>query len=162
MKVRIKTSFKKILFLLLFFAAPGFSYTNIIDPSNKGDSITTDIPFVHIDKGLISAIKSQQGLLIKEQYEWLQVWQNHVGKKNNLNNLPPAINFNQFMVIAIFGGQRNCDSVKVEKITDNGTNLIVHVKVSSNSIPRPGNNDISPYDFVKLPKISKTAVFQTE
>ncbi len=163
MRTVVTTPLKLVLILFMILVVPVEAYTNLIEP-NKNEVLTIEIPFSSIDKGLVSNIKTSQGLVIKEQFEWYELWRKHLGRKNNYDNIAPQVNFNQLMVIAVFAGSQSFSSIRVEKIIDNGTNLNVYVKSGTELINKPSSNasEISPYEFIKLAKSSKPVVFHMD
>lgn len=154
---------KLVLILLVLLVLPVGAYTNLIEP-NKNEVIAIEIPFSSIDKGLVSNIKTSQGLVIKEQFEWYELWRKHLGRKNNYDNIAPQVDFSQLMVIAVFAGSHSFSSIKVEKIIDNGNNLNVYVKSGTELINKPNidGSEVCPYEFIKLAKSSKPVVFHMD
>ena len=67
------------------------------------------LPFIIVESGKFSKIHDSREVLVKDWNSWVQLWNEHTGGGSN----PPAIDFDQNTVAAVFLGDRTLDDTYV-------------------------------------------------
>jgi len=120
-----------------------------------------ELKFETFKKGFYSGIREKGEFIIKNKEDFLKLW------KNLSANFipppePPEINFEKFMLIAVFMGNKSTGgfNIQIERIIEKNEEISVYVKEES-----PGKNCIvtmaftQPYHIVKLEKKNKKIKF---
>ncbi|MBI4533234.1 MAG: protease complex subunit PrcB family protein [Candidatus Melainabacteria bacterium] len=121
-----------------------------------------DVHFTTIDSGVSSGIATRESLVIRDEGDWLALWRRHASNRFPAPSAP-NVNFSSEMIIAVFSGGRGSGgyAIKVERITDSGTELVVTVGETG---PERGNINTmaltQPFHMVQLAKASVPVVFQ--
>src|SRR2546422_9012728 len=108
------------------------------------------VPFVRIAAGAVSRVQAPAQWVIRDDAGWRALWRRHAGPGAPP---PPAVGFDQQMVIAIFAGQSpGKATVHVARITSGPDGLIVWYTIRE---PRPmPTGDVgpssTPFEIVKL------------
>jgi len=104
--------------------------------------------------------KEAESLVIKNLRNWTELW-NSLGH----SALPPEINFDEWMILAVFQGEKSTGgySIEINKITEKENAIEISVIETS-----PGRGCMvtlaftSPFQVVKVQKSDKEVVFTTE
>lgn len=131
------------------------------------DSSTTilgPISFETIDKGYYSGHWDKKNYIIKDQKDWLDLW-DEVYKDRQPKPRLPTIDFTKEMIIAVFRGNFPTGgySVEIRNIIATQTSLDVYV---SEFDPEPGSilgqSFTQPYHIIKTKRIDdKVVTFKT-
>ena len=122
----------------------------IFSSSTSQNSVQgTDVPFTVLATGSNAAVQERKNYLISSTPELRELW-----KLLNAPGDPPAVDFTQSSVLAIFAGQEPTAgySIAVSKVADAASRLVVI------SLTRPGGSCIlaqmvtTPYEVISLPK----------
>ncbi len=123
-----------------------------------------DLPFVVIDSGTSSGITTREKYVIKDDAQWLALWQKHAAA-----DLPgrqaPHVDFNSEIVIAVFAGEHHppgC-SIKIDSIKKAENTVIVLVSetgpgADANRSPSPVG-DTQPYCITRAAQTALPVVF---
>ncbi len=137
---------------------------SVTDPDVKRKPSASDVQFTTIEKGTKSGIKSAERVTVTEDEEWLTLWRRH--KAGNLEGgTTPKIDFERYMVIAIFQGEGSEEGglVEIERIKLLPDKMVVYIAQSdANGGPNPqegARSTTSAYHIVKVTKNSLPVVF---
>lgn len=86
------------------------------------------LQFETIDQGYYSGYSEKKFLLIKTQEEWRKVWDIHAGIKLP-PPLPPKIDFNRQIVIAVFAGEYSSGgyAIRIDSIEKTENKVLVNI-----------------------------------
>lgn len=88
--------------------------------------MSKQIGFTAIEQGSMCNIKKTDYYIIQTKAEWSAHWAKH----SRDESAPPKVDFRNNVVVAIYMGQKSSAgfSIEVDRIEDNGTDLIIHTK----------------------------------
>src|SRR5262249_34750554 len=124
-----------------------------------------DIPFVAIDAGTSSGITTREKYVVKDDAQWLAMWQKHT---NGNFTAPPAphVDFGSEMVIAVFAGEHHKPGCSIQIDSIKKTDGRVFVMVSETG-PGAGTGrelnpfgDTQPYFIARAAQSSLPITFQ--
>ncbi|SRR5579875_2237132 len=160
--------------MLLLSAAAAFEFLTPADvssatrktqPAERKKPSPEDVPFWTVDRGTRSGITRRDTFVIKDDAQWLALWQQHT-QDTFPAPAAPHIDFNNEMVIAVFAGERNTTAyaVQIDRIRRSDGKLVVSV-VEVNPGPKGGkefdpSGTVEPYDMVRLAQSSLPVEFQ--
>ena len=124
-----------------------------------------DVPYVAIDAGTTSGITTREKYVVKDEAQWLALWQKHTSA--SITSLPaPRVDFSSEMVIAVFAGEHHkpgC-SIQIDGIKKTDSQVIVLV---SETGPGAGTSrelnpfgDSQPYYIARAANSSLPVSFQ--
>lgn len=147
---------------LLLFVCLIFSIISSCSDNEDTIESKTSVTIHQIGKGnLMEDYVPQQNMVITNSTQWTQL----LNDLDNVNNVSDGftetnIDFNQYMVIAVFDQVYNNGGHSVDIITvdDNPQNIVVDVeKLLTGNVTSVVTQ---PYHIVKIPKIAKPVIFQ--
>lgn len=145
------------LFLIVFITVSAAVYFAISKSlKSEGQSVTGDLSFETINKGIYSGHNQKNNYVIVTNKDFEDLW-NKVYYKTISKPPLPQIDFNKYMIIAVFEGVKNTGGydIQIFKINQNGGYLDILVKETS---PGPSCFAVqaftSPFHIVKVEKIS--------
>jgi len=103
LKIRKAISSKDLLRIVLIGGVLSFGLFSV--QSCRSDLVSpVKLNFETVEEGYLSGFVQRASLVIKDEVKWSQVWNKHTS-----NHLPPPelpkVDFQHFMVIAVFRGQ---------------------------------------------------------
>ena len=96
----------------------------------------TQVTFQTVEKGIYSGVKGRLQVVIREQSEWQNLWRRHASIKAN-QTPPPAIDFGDQIVVAVFLGDKPTGGYETAVISAERNNGALTVSFSEKE-PRPG------------------------
>lgn len=87
--------------------------------------------FETISQGFYSGYTKREFVVIKTQEEWQKAWNIHAGIKLPVP-VPPEIDFNRKMIIAVFAGEYSTGgyAIKIDSIEKTGNKILVNIAES--------------------------------
>lgn len=124
-----------------------------------------DIPFVTVDAGTSSGIKTREKYIIRDDAQWLSMWQQHTA---NSYPAPPAphVDFGSEMVVAVFAGENHKPGSLIQidsiKKADNRIYILVSEPSAGGGSGREPNpfSDSEPYFIARMAQSSLPITFQ--
>lgn len=122
----------------------------------------SDMAFEIIKQHAVGGMISKDFVVVKERGEFTELFKG-IYKEQNGNAQIPEINFNDYMVIALFMGEKTTGGYKITVVGVEETNKNVVVTYKET---QPGPNDMvtmaltQPYCIIKIPRTTKSIVFQ--
>ena len=96
----------------------------------------TQVTFQTVEKGIYSGVKERSQVVIREQSEWQNLWRRHASIKAN-QTPPPAIDFGDQIVVAVFLGDKPTGGYETAVISAERNNGVLTVSFSEKE-PRTG------------------------
>jgi hypothetical protein len=124
-----------------------------------------DIPFVTIDAGTTSGITTREKYVIKDEAQWVSLWQKHASTEFPPSQAP-RVDFNSEMVIAVFAGEhhRPGSVIQIDHIrrADNKLYIIIGESSAGARIGKETNPyaDTQPYFIARTAQNPLQIVFQ--
>jgi hypothetical protein len=83
------------------------------------------LPFATVAQGLQSNIEEPRQVIVRTAAEWQALWKQHDG-----DSAPPAVDFTQSIVVAVFLGSRPTAgfTVAITDVTTNGNGTVVEYR----------------------------------
>ncbi|CAD7799752.1 hypothetical protein CHRY9390_03287 [Chryseobacterium aquaeductus] len=148
-------------YLLLFFCAVFFTL-NSCNSNDENTEYKTPISIQQIGKGnLMGNYLPQQNMVITTSAQWNALL-NNVDATNNTSGsfTETNIDFNQFMVIAVFDEVYPNGGHSIDIITIDDTPQSIVVDLEKLLTGNATSVVTQPYHIVKIPKSTKPVVFQ--
>ena len=156
-----------ILFLLFsetFFvhARPPQPSTSVPNQGSLSEKIIQIIPFKIIEQGQFSKIEQKQNIVVDSQEEWQKLWRQHTAQMSIGSFQGPTIDFTDTTVIGVFLGKHSTGgfSISIQELVETRDEMIVTLVETS---PPPDamvtQALTSPFQIIKVPKISKPVQF---
>jgi hypothetical protein len=147
--------------LLLILAISALAGTIVISDAHfplgafaaQGNSISPNqVTLQTIAKGVRSGIRESLQTVARSQTEWQALWQNHASIQAN-QPPPPAIEFSDQIVVAVFLGDKPTGGYEISIISAEQTNGVLTVSYSEKE-PRPGaittQSFTQPFHIVRI------------
>jgi hypothetical protein len=122
------------------------------------------VPFATLGKGINSGIREPAQVVVRSQSEWVALWGRHM-RTRTAPPPPPAIDFSQEMVVALFLGERPTGGYEIEvtRVERTDTGLSIRFRVKK---PEPGAMLMQvltqPFHLIKLPRADESLTFIAE
>jgi hypothetical protein len=142
------------LLLMVMTAACTGGTAAVEERQMMGDDI------VELARGNHSGEPAERMMVIRDATELARIW-SATGERGD----PPAVDFEQFMVVAAFMGERRTGGyrVRVDSVSQSGDRMTVSVKMEA---PGPGCMTTQaltqPYQIVKLPRLEGEVAFDIQ
>jgi hypothetical protein len=124
-----------------------------------------DIPFVVVDAGTSSGITTREHYVIKDEGQWLALWQKHTSTEYPAP-AAPHVDFDNEMVVAVFAGEHHkpgC-SIQIDTIKKTDNKIIILVSESGPGAGRVRElnplGDTEPYFIARAAQNSLPISFQ--
>ena len=153
MKIRKALSSKDLLRIVLIGGVLSFGLFSV--QSCRSDLVSVKLNFETIEEGYFSGFAQRASLVIKDEVKWSQVWNKHTS-----NHLPPPelpkVDFQHFMVIAVFRGQFSTSGYsttinEVSRVLNRIIVLVVENDPSKNELAFPVITH--PYHIIMIEKV---------
>jgi hypothetical protein len=117
-----------------------------------------------IDRGQDSKIGEEHHAVVQNASAWQQLWAEHVG---NESASPPALDFDERTVIAVFKGQspNTCHAANVTEVEPDGSDgddAIAHVVYHTDADQACAMQVTAPFDVVSVETVHGAVTFDVE
>lgn len=121
------------------------------------------LTWTNIEQGSYSGETDRRLLVITKQSEWKQLWAKHTSRQLPTQAVP-KVDFRKEMVIALFAGEFSSGglSISLERIEDDGRNLVVTFKESGSRGSGVSTAFSQPFHIVRLARSRKPVGFQRD
>ena len=118
------------------YASPGRPHVHIAMAASDVQP-TTQVSFETVEKGIYTGVKARLQIVIRDQSEWKDLWQQHASIRAN-QTPPPAIDFRDRIVVAVFLGDKPTGGYEIFITRAERTNDVITVLFIEKE-PRPGS-----------------------
>lgn len=133
--------------------------------TGEKNSAAEDVPFVTIDAGTSSGITTREKYVIKDEAQWVSLWQKHASTEFPTPQAP-RVDFSSEMIIAVFAGEHHAPGSLIQidhiKRIDNKLYIIVGETAAGARAGKETNPyaDTQPYFIARTAQSSLPIVFQ--
>lgn len=114
-----------------------------------------------VERGSLSGIEDERHIVVRDQASWEVLWANHTRDEDDAT--PPAIDFEESTVVALFKGQspNTCHAVHVTELVEEGEDLIVNATyVTEGDGMACGMQVTYPFHIVEVPHVNGDVTFE--
>lgn len=113
-----------------------------------------------VEQGSLSGIEDERHVVVRDEATWEALWANHTRGEENAT--PPAVDFEESTVVALFKGQspNTCHAVHVIDLVEDGEDLIVNATyVTEGDEMACGMQVTYPFHIVTVPRVDGDVTF---